>query len=261
MGVPASASAGAYRVEALATVGDRRYQQTLQTIAYPHIQTHRLYAPAVANVRVVKLVVPSVRVGYVLGTGDDVAGAIKLMGIPVTMLDSEALTSGDLSRFDTIVIGVRASEARPDFVANHKRLLQWVEHGGALIVQYQAPDYADRRLPPFPALRSVLPAGEGRAVATGAASGRGRASRRARTSLGGEAEPEVRVADRRAGLVREAGGVVRAPLGEHAHLHALAGVALVDDVAIGVDRATEPRRVALAAGLAHAHQGASPVYA
>jgi hypothetical protein len=61
------------------------------------------------------------------------------------------LTSGDLSRFDTIVVGIRASEARPDFVANHKRLLQWVEQGGALIVQYQAPDYADRQLPPFAA--------------------------------------------------------------------------------------------------------------
>jgi LmbE family N-acetylglucosaminyl deacetylase len=151
VGVPASVSVGAYPVEALATVGDRPYQQTLQTIAYPHIQTHRLYAPAVTNVRVVKLVVPNVRVGYVMGTGDDVAAAIKLMGIPVTMLDSEALTSGDFSRFDTIVIGIRASEARPDFVANHKRLLQWVANGGALIVQYQAPDYADRRLPPFPA--------------------------------------------------------------------------------------------------------------
>ena len=151
IGVPASAAAGEYRVDALATVGDRLYRQTLQTIAYPHIQTHRLYTPALANVRVVALAVPSVRVGYVMGTGDDVAAAIKLMGVPVTMLDAEALTSGDLSPFDTIVIGIRASETRPDFVANHKRLLQWVESGGALIVQYQAPDYADRQLPPFPA--------------------------------------------------------------------------------------------------------------
>jgi hypothetical protein len=40
---------------------------------------------------------------------------------------------------------------RSDFVANHKRLLRWVESGGALIVQYQQPDYVDRQLPPFPA--------------------------------------------------------------------------------------------------------------
>jgi hypothetical protein len=161
VGVPASAAAGEYRIEAVATVGGRRYEQTLQTIAYPHIQTHRLYTPAVADVRVVALAVPKVRVGYVMGTGDDVEAAIKLMGIPVTTLDADALTSGDLSGLDTIVIGIRASEARPDFVANHKRLLQWVESGGALIVQYQAPDYADRRLPPFPA-RTAPPTNDAR---------------------------------------------------------------------------------------------------
>jgi hypothetical protein len=151
VGVPASAAVGDYGIQARATVGTRTYDQTLQTIAYPHIQTHRLYSSAAAHVRVVALTVPRVRVGYIMGTGDDVAAAIRLMGFPVTMLGSEVLTSGDLSRFDTIVVGIRASEARPDFVANHKRLLQWVEQGGALIVQYQAPDYADRQLPPFAA--------------------------------------------------------------------------------------------------------------
>jgi LmbE family N-acetylglucosaminyl deacetylase len=151
LSIPASAAVKEYRLEAIATVGDHRYTQTLHTIAYPHIQTHRFYTPAVADVQVIKLRVPSVRVGYVMGTGDDVASAIRLMGIPVTLLDSDALTTGDLSRFDTIVVGIRASEVRPDFVANHKRLLQWVESGGTLIVQYQAPDYAERGLPPYPA--------------------------------------------------------------------------------------------------------------
>jgi hypothetical protein len=35
------------------------------------------------------------------------------------------------------VIGVRASEARPAFVAANARLLQYVRDGGTLIVQYQ----------------------------------------------------------------------------------------------------------------------------
>jgi hypothetical protein len=46
---------------------------------------------------------------------------------------------------------VRASEARPDFVANTARLLQFVKDGGTLIVQYQQPDYTNRKLAPFPA--------------------------------------------------------------------------------------------------------------
>ena len=73
------------------------------------------------------------------------------MGLVVTLLDTDMLATGDLSAFDTIVVGIRASQARPDFVANHGRLLQYVERGGTLIVQYQQNDYIAKKLLPFPA--------------------------------------------------------------------------------------------------------------
>ncbi|HYY41437.1 MAG TPA: hypothetical protein VE775_01820, partial [Pyrinomonadaceae bacterium] len=57
--------------------------------------------------------------------------------------------------FDTIVVGIRASQTRPDFVANNSRLLEFMQQGGALIVQYQRPDYARQNLPPFPAQQEV----------------------------------------------------------------------------------------------------------
>ncbi len=57
-----------------------------------------------------------------MGSGDEVPDALRRMGVDVTMIDREMLATGDLSRFDTIVVGVRASEARPDFVANQARL-------------------------------------------------------------------------------------------------------------------------------------------
>jgi hypothetical protein len=69
----------------------------------------------------------------------------------VTMIDDEMLATGDLSRFDTILVGVRASEGRPAFVANNGRLRDYMERGGTLIVQYQQTDYEARNLPPYPA--------------------------------------------------------------------------------------------------------------
>jgi hypothetical protein len=86
-----------------------------------------------------------------MGSGDQVPDAIRRLGLPVTMITPEYLATGDLSRFDTIVVGVRASEARPDFVANTGRLLQFVRDGGTMIVQYQQVDYTSRKLTPFPA--------------------------------------------------------------------------------------------------------------
>jgi hypothetical protein len=104
-----------------------------------------------ATLRVFDLRVAPVRVGYVMGSGDEVPAAIERMGLKVTLLTEDDLAAGDLSRFDTIVVGIRASQSRPDFVANHKRLIEFVERGGTMIVQYQRPDYAAKNLPPFPA--------------------------------------------------------------------------------------------------------------
>ncbi len=49
------------------------------------------------------------------------------------------------------MVGVRASEVRPDFVANHGRLLDYVRNGGTMIVQEQHEVYSQKNLPPFPA--------------------------------------------------------------------------------------------------------------
>ena len=141
---------GHYRIKAVARVGDRTFDLAVRPLTYPHIQTHRLYAPAEAQVRVFDLEVAPVKVGYVMGSGDQVPDALRRMGLSVTDLGEEALGAADLAAFDTIVVGIRASEARPDFVANNGRLLDYVRNGGTLVVQYQQPDFAARGLAPFP---------------------------------------------------------------------------------------------------------------
>jgi len=143
--------AGTFDITATAAVGGATLSQDVQEISYPHIQTHRLYAPATVSVRVFDLTVAPVAVGYVMGSGDQVPDALRRMGVGVTLIDDETLATGDLGRFDTIVVGVRASEARPAFVANNGRLLEYMQKGGTLIVQYQQTDYEARNLPPYPA--------------------------------------------------------------------------------------------------------------
>ncbi|HEY0101080.1 MAG TPA: PIG-L family deacetylase [Pyrinomonadaceae bacterium] len=168
--VPRGTRAGEYYVRSFAAtfLPERRlrqphlpqsltFGQTSHAISYPHIQTHYYYRSAETIVRVFDLNVASVRVGYIMGSGDEVPEAIRRMGLTVTLLDERQLAAGDLSRFDTIVVGVRASQTRPDFVAHHARLSEFVRRGGALIVQYQRPDYAAKKLPPLPAAMEVAP--------------------------------------------------------------------------------------------------------
>ena len=147
---PRAANAGSYVIDAVATVDARTFTQAMRTIAYPHIQTHRLYDAARAQVRVLDLAVAPVKVGYIMGSGDQVPDALRRMGLEVTLLDDDALAAADLDVYDTIVVGIRASEARPAFVAANTRLLEYVKGGGTLIVQYQQTDYSARNLAPFP---------------------------------------------------------------------------------------------------------------
>jgi hypothetical protein len=86
-----------------------------------------------------------------MGTGDRVPEAIKLLGLNVTMLNERDLTTGDLSRFDVIVVGIRASQVRRDFVANNGRLLDYVRAGGTMIVQYQQQEFIRENMLPLPA--------------------------------------------------------------------------------------------------------------
>jgi LmbE family N-acetylglucosaminyl deacetylase len=148
---PPAGSDARLQLRAEASVGNATFTRDMRVVAYPHIQTHRLYLPSAATVQVLHLAVAPVRVGYIMGSGDKVPDALRRMGVNVTLLDDTAIATGDLSRFDTIVVGIRATEARPAFVAHQRRLRQYMEGGGTLIVQYQQPEYAMLNLPPFPA--------------------------------------------------------------------------------------------------------------
>lgn len=149
--IPRNTAAGSYQVGAAATVGGTVYSRTMRTIAYPHIQTHRFYVDAVAKANVIDLKTAPARIGYLVGSGDKVPQAIRQMGLTVETIDDRTLSSGDLSQFDVIVVGIRAYQVRSDIVSYNKRLLDFANAGGTLIVQYQLPTYAQQNLAPFPA--------------------------------------------------------------------------------------------------------------
>ena len=149
--LPERIAAGDYKLVGTATVDGVTYQQTMREITYPHIQTHRTYQQSSTDFKIIDVSVAPVNVGYVMGSGDKVPEALRRLGLQVTLLDDEDLTTGDLQRFETIVIGIRASQTRPAFVANNQRLLDFAAQGGSLIVQYQQPDFIAKGLAPFPA--------------------------------------------------------------------------------------------------------------
>ncbi|MCC6328050.1 MAG: PIG-L family deacetylase [Acidobacteria bacterium] len=143
--------AGVTEIGAIAYANGRANSEEMRVVAYPHIQTHRFYPAAETKVIIMDLKTTPVKVGYITGSGDRVPEAMKQMGYGVETIDERTLASGDLSKYDVIVVGIRAYQVRPDVVANNKRLLDFANAGGTLIVQYQLPGYTQQNLAPFPA--------------------------------------------------------------------------------------------------------------
>ncbi|MET0553582.1 MAG: PIG-L family deacetylase [Vicinamibacteria bacterium] len=134
---PANARPGPVTLRAEAERAGHVYAESADVVSYEHIQDRPLVSPAQASLVGLDVRVdPRATVGYVMGSGDGVADALGQLGVPVTLLDADALASGDLSRFTTIVTGIRAFEVRPDLRAGFARLLDYARAGGHLVVQY-----------------------------------------------------------------------------------------------------------------------------
>ena len=150
---PAGITAGASTIDA-EVVGDGTKPSTsgYQVIEYPHIQRRHKIVPALATLEVVDVAIaPALSIGYIMGVGDQVPGALQQLGARVTMIDADNLAWGDLSQYHTIVTGVRAYERRADLRANNHRLLRYVEQGGTVIVQYNKMEFNQAQYGPYKA--------------------------------------------------------------------------------------------------------------
>ncbi|HEY8310082.1 MAG TPA: PIG-L family deacetylase [Gemmatimonadaceae bacterium] len=144
-------TSGSHTVRALVTDGAKRDSVGFIPIEYEHITPERMYRNATVTIQAVKLVVPEhVTVGYVQGVGDNVADALRDLGIPVEQLDPSTLPTANLARFSTIVVGPRAYQANQLLIDNNSYLLNYVRRGGNLVVQYGQKEMQQPGVMPYP---------------------------------------------------------------------------------------------------------------
>jgi hypothetical protein len=136
--------------------GTEEFTQGYQVIEYPHTQRRHKVIPAETTVKIVDVgVAPGLKMGYIMGVGDLVPQALDQLGVKVTMIDSDELAYGNLAKYDTIMLGIRAYERREDLKAYNHRLMKYVNDGGTLIVQYnKTAEFNQAQYGPYPALVS-----------------------------------------------------------------------------------------------------------
>ncbi|HEX7150676.1 MAG TPA: PIG-L family deacetylase [Thermoanaerobaculia bacterium] len=121
-------------------------------LAYEHIPAQRVFGDAMARLVRADVKKRGSRIGYIMGSGDDVPVALRQIGYDVELLTDADLDRGDFSKYDAVVAGIRAYNTRKRLKLAHPKLMQYVENGGTMVVQYNTSgdDLAVAAPGPFP---------------------------------------------------------------------------------------------------------------
>ena len=147
---PSHLSEHGYHLTAVANYDHHDYKEGYVQVGYPGLRPYYLYSAAAYQTTGTDVkVAPGLQVAYIEGSGDDIPASLENLGIHVRFLSGEDLATGDFKKYDVILIGVRAYAVRNDLVTYNGRLLEYVKNGGAVVVQYQTPEF-DHNFGPYP---------------------------------------------------------------------------------------------------------------
>ena len=154
---PSELKEGRAAIRAHLKSGVRGYDEGYSVVTREDLGSAYYYQPAVQRVSIVDVKIPrGLKVGYIMGAGDEIPTVLQQIGMDVTLIPADKLATEDLGKYQTIVLGIRAYDTQKDVIASNKRLLAFVEAGGRLVVQYNASasDFNSGKFTPYPATLS-----------------------------------------------------------------------------------------------------------
>jgi LmbE family N-acetylglucosaminyl deacetylase len=151
---PESLTEGRAEIRAVLESGEAQYSEGYSLVTREDLGSFYYYQPAMQRISIADVKIPKgLKVAYVMGAGDNIPTVLQQIGMDITQIPAEKLATGDLSKFGTIILGIRAYDTQTEIVANNKKLLNYVSNGGTLIVQYNAAtgDFNSGHFTPYPA--------------------------------------------------------------------------------------------------------------
>ncbi|GHA77002.1 GlcNAc-PI de-N-acetylase [Pontibacter akesuensis] len=124
------------QLKAVAVVDGKTYGQGLNEINYSHIPAQVTFPEATAKIVKLDLQTRGKKVAYLMGAGDEIPVSLQQIGYDVTLLQDADMRLNYLKQFDAVILGVRAYNTVERLRFYQPTLLQYVEQGGNLIVQY-----------------------------------------------------------------------------------------------------------------------------
>ncbi|MCU1300284.1 MAG: hypothetical protein JWQ87_568 [Candidatus Sulfotelmatobacter sp.] len=151
---PAGLQEGRAKVRAVLQSDGNKFSEGYTLVTREDLGSFYYYQPALQRVSIVDVQAPhDLKIGYIMGAGDDIPTVLKQVGMNVSLIAPDMLAKTDLSQYGTIALGIRAYDTQKEVATNNKKLLDFVAAGGTLVVQYNAsvPDFNSGHFTPYPA--------------------------------------------------------------------------------------------------------------
>jgi LmbE family N-acetylglucosaminyl deacetylase len=138
-------------LKSIVTIDEQTFDKEQITIDYPHITKQQVLKPAETKLIRTDLKTTDVRIGYIMGAGDEVPKSLMQMGYKVTILKPEEITPEKLNNYDVIMTGIRAYNTVKALENKQTLLFDFVKNGKNMIVQYNTlDDIVTQSIAPFP---------------------------------------------------------------------------------------------------------------
>lgn len=117
-------------------IGDKNYTKELIEIDYEHIPFQTVSLPSKSKIVRLDIKKRGENIAYIQGAGDVVPESLEQIGYNVRVLKPDDINAETLSRFDAVVVGIRAYNIIEDLNFKQQQLFDFVAEGGNMIVQY-----------------------------------------------------------------------------------------------------------------------------
>jgi LmbE family N-acetylglucosaminyl deacetylase len=116
--------------------GGSRTSFQYASVAYDHIPDQRVWLPATARLVRAPVEKRGTRIGYLVGSGDEMPACLRQIGYEVDLLEENDISPEKLMQYDAVVAGIRAYNTRSRMPFLHEALMEYVRQGGVYLVQY-----------------------------------------------------------------------------------------------------------------------------
>ena len=124
------------KVSYKAKVEDDILSRGIDKIIYSHISHQTRFPKSDVSLIKFNLNIKAKNIAYLMGSGDKVPESLSLVGYNVDLFEKKDINAEKLKNYDALIIGVRAFNSDKSLFDIKPQLMNFMESGGNVIVQY-----------------------------------------------------------------------------------------------------------------------------